>query len=418
MRRARISIAGLMGAVLIVALGLAALRSASEISAGVTFLATCAVLTFAVVAASCSGREARAGWLAFSLFGWGYMALALLSGRATPTLPTSILLETVCGKIGMEVPIKVTRTSSVVDPSFTQIGHCLWALLGAVFGGMLATACFVRSVARVEPAGVETGAACPESRQFWRRPVAIALVGTALAGLVAVAGTHWDPGLWAGATFQLTCCLLGLAALGALLAHGKTRRLWLGAALFGFGYMALAFGWWTYRGTCPYLATGRFLDQIRPWFPPRVSGFPMTDDPDLPANAQILKELERDVPFRFATKTTLAEFLKYVRDSTPGPDGQGIRIYVDPAGLQEAEVSMSSTVSLDVYGVPLKTSLRLILKQLDLTYAVKSGFLMITYDDIDLLIEEDAYLTVGHSLFALLFAWLGAAAAMIVARRA
>ena len=184
-----------MGAVLIAAVGLAALRSASEMWAGVTFLATCAVLTFAVVAASCCGPEERAGWLAFSLFGWGYMALAFLSGRATPTLPTSILLETVCRKIGMEIPMEATRTSSVVDPSFTQIGHCFWALLACVLGGMLAIACLVRSVARVEPTGVQTGATCPESQWFWRRPVAIGLSGTALAGLVAVTGTLWDPGL-------------------------------------------------------------------------------------------------------------------------------------------------------------------------------------------------------------------------------
>ena len=43
MRQARASIAGLMGAVLVAALSLAALRSASELWAGATFLATAAI---------------------------------------------------------------------------------------------------------------------------------------------------------------------------------------------------------------------------------------------------------------------------------------------------------------------------------------------------------------------------------------
>ena len=40
---------------------------------------------------------------------------------------------------------------------------------------------------------------------------------------------------------------------------------------------------------------------------------------------------------------------------------------------------MTSTVrNMDLEGVPLKITLKLLLKQLDLTYTVKDGFLMIT----------------------------------------
>lgn len=80
-RTIRFSIAGLMGAVLIVAIGLAALRSASEIWAGVIFLSTCGVLALAIVGIFCRREAERAWWLGFALFGWGYMALA--SGRGT-----------------------------------------------------------------------------------------------------------------------------------------------------------------------------------------------------------------------------------------------------------------------------------------------------------------------------------------------
>ncbi len=63
------------------------------------------------------------------------------------------------------------------------------------------------------------------------------------------------------------------------------------------------------------------------------------------------------------------------------PDVLGIPIYVDPIGLQEAERSLNSTVQIDLEGVPLKTTLRLMLKQLGLAYTVKDGFLMITSED-------------------------------------
>ena len=63
------------------------------------------------------------------------------------------------------------------------------------------------------------------------------------------------------------------------------------------------------------------------------------------------------------------------------PTFAGIPIYVDPLGLQEAERSLNSTVTMDLEGVPLKTTLKLMLKQLGLAYTVKDGFLMVTSED-------------------------------------
>ncbi|MGZ3334079.1 MAG: hypothetical protein ACXWOV_02015, partial [Isosphaeraceae bacterium] len=45
---------------------------------------------------------------------------------------------------------------------------------------------------------------------------------------------------------------------------------------------------------------------------------------------------------------------------------------------QEADKTLTSPVSIDLEGVPLKRTLRLLLKQLGLTYTVKDGYLMIT----------------------------------------
>ena len=58
----RFRVAGLMGAVLVIALGLAALRDASETWAGMTFLLTCGVLCLAIVGIVCGGiARARGG---------------------------------------------------------------------------------------------------------------------------------------------------------------------------------------------------------------------------------------------------------------------------------------------------------------------------------------------------------------------
>ena len=82
----------------------------------------------------------------------------------------------------------------------------------------------------------------------------------------------------------------------------------------------------------------------------------------------------------FHEDTPLEDVLKYVKQVTKAPPfPDGIPIYVDPIGLQEAEKSMNSTVrNIDLQGVPLRVTLKLVLNQLDLTYNVKDGFLKIT----------------------------------------
>jgi Domain of unknown function (DUF4139)/N-terminal domain of unknown function (DUF4140) len=95
---------------------------------------------------------------------------------------------------------------------------------------------------------------------------------------------------------------------------------------------------------------------------------------------KILDKLGESVPMSFAEDTPLEDVLKYVKQATKStayPDG--LPIYVDPIGLQEAEKSMTSTVrNMDLTGVSLKVTLKLLLNQLDLTYKVKNGLLTIT----------------------------------------
>ncbi len=100
-----------------------------------------------------------------------------------------------------------------------------------------------------------------------------------------------------------------------------------------------------------------------------------------PRTRQILEKLDEPISMSFAAETPLDDVLKYIKQATTTPTFSGIPIYVDPIGLQEAERSLNSTVQIDLEGVPLKTTLRLILKQLGLAYTVKDGFMIITSED-------------------------------------
>jgi tetratricopeptide (TPR) repeat protein len=97
-----------------------------------------------------------------------------------------------------------------------------------------------------------------------------------------------------------------------------------------------------------------------------------------PKTKQILEKLEEPISMGFPNETPLDDVLKYVKQATTTPSFSGIPIYIDPIGLQESEKSLTSTVTIDLEGVPLKTTMHLILKQLGLTYTVKDGYMMIT----------------------------------------
>jgi hypothetical protein len=92
---------------------------------------------------------------------------------------------------------------------------------------------------------------------------------------------------------------------------------------------------------------------------------------------QLLAALEEPVAMPFANKTPLDDVLKYIKAATTSPTYSGIPIYVEPKGLQDAKVTMASTVEFNQEGMPLRTSLYQVLKPLGLSYVVKDGFLMI-----------------------------------------
>jgi RNA polymerase sigma factor (sigma-70 family) len=93
----------------------------------------------------------------------------------------------------------------------------------------------------------------------------------------------------------------------------------------------------------------------------------------------ILAKLDEPISMSFSEETPLEDVLKYIKQASTTKTYAGIPIYVDPVGLQEAEKSMTSTVrGMDLEGVPLRRTLQLLLKQLDLVYFVEDGMLYIT----------------------------------------
>jgi RNA polymerase sigma factor (sigma-70 family) len=96
----------------------------------------------------------------------------------------------------------------------------------------------------------------------------------------------------------------------------------------------------------------------------------------------ILARLDEPISMSFNEDTPLEDVLKYIKQATTSKTYSGIPIYVDPLGLQEAEKSMTSTVrNMDLEGVPLRRTLQLMLKQIDLAYFVEDGLLYITSEE-------------------------------------
>ena len=94
---------------------------------------------------------------------------------------------------------------------------------------------------------------------------------------------------------------------------------------------------------------------------------------DSPKTARLLTKLDEPIRMPFPVDTPLIEVFKYIKRATTTPSFAGIAISVDPAALQEVDRSLTSPIRIDLVGVPLKTSLRMIAEQLRLAYYVNEG---------------------------------------------
>ncbi len=90
-----------------------------------------------------------------------------------------------------------------------------------------------------------------------------------------------------------------------------------------------------------------------------------------------------ELPQRHPARPTSRRYIEHATQDEAAGLPTGIPIYVDPQGLQDADKTMASTVAINLEGMPLRTTLRLLLRQLNLTYTVKDGLLTITSSSSD-----------------------------------
>ncbi len=420
MRSVRFSIGWMMSVVLVLALGFAALRNPTEIWAGLLPLVTQGMICLAIVGAVCRTGDERAWWLGFAAFGWSYMRYWGFAFAWIRT-PMRSLLELIGSMMGLPISAANSGNWNVQAQSFLQIGHNLWALIFAILGGFLARAIFGAAAARTAETAAESPPADDGRRKWWVLPCMIMLSGLVLVTTVSLAFARLEPGLWVGPMYLLTWWLVGLSGLGALFSRGRRREFWMGATLFGAGFLYLVFSRYPYDEHEPrsFLPTVQFIEALRPRLGKFLARFYADDQSTAVRNARILTALEQRIPMTFQEATPLEDVLKYIRDATQGPDGKRIPIYVDPIGLSEAEKSLGSDVKgIDLEDVELRTSLRLLLKALDLDYIVKDGLLYITSEEsMDQLLKDtdtDPLQIVGHCLIAVIAAVLGGLAAPLV----
>ncbi len=405
-----------MGVVLVVALGLMAMRSGSYTWASAVLLVTCGLLSFGIVGIACGGTGARAWWVGFCVFGWGYLASTTLwphmSRFGDEWSRTLVLLQSLMLALGVHWPaIFEGFVEDWTAPPFAAVAHSFWSLFFAVFGGALSHFFFARPIIASDRPVDEVATA---DRGNVRKTLIVGGSGLVLFTAVAVHGARTEPGLWAGATLMFTCGLFVLAALRAGFSQGRRRAQWLGVTLFGAGYLLLVSGH-SEELTWSQYASNRLLNSLRPWLPSIPPEHRAGSDSIATANARILKTLERRVPFHFEDETPFMDVLTHIKDETRDPSGRDLPIYVDPIGLLEAEKTMQSPVRFAVQNVPLRTTLSLILRQLGMTYEVRGGLIHITsmstgdFDPVPA--YDDPFLLMGQCVLALLAGCLGGGAA-------
>jgi hypothetical protein len=404
-RRWGLEIAGIVGIGTAVALGLAGMHGPSaETWASVMLLAICGVLMLSVIGAVCRGPGDRPRLLGFAVFGWGYFILARWYSYYEGPMPTDRF-----------VPGSGDLHSDLLSlPPPVRIAHDAWALAFAVLGGTL-TGLFFKDSAVGTAASTEGARPDRDVVGWWGQPAFVGLMGSGVVVAVALAGWRSDPDTTAGAIFLLTWALAGLVVLGAILARGRRREAWLGAAGFGLGYLLMAFS----PVGSPQLPTNHFLNAVyRPEGPTatgEVLDEVLTTDEE---SQRVRKALDEPISLHFREDTSLKVVLEHIKDAIRGPLGKPLHVY---AGGQDFSffriVDLEPLlVSIDREDIPAKEALRLCLSPLGLTYRVQSGYVRIYPDAYQPVpYEEDPVMIAGHSLLALIAAAIGGVAAPIIA---
>ena len=181
MRNVRSPIAALMGAVLVFALGLAALRIASPAWAGTTVLVTCGVLCLAIVGVvCCTGGERPGGWASHFLAGAGCSRRSGLRSSCRRRIRCAALelhLHPPAPDADDIVRFTLVAGSSAGNPGhgrtatpFARICLCLLALVSAYLGATLAGMLFSRPTERDDNRDTKARVEEGTHRPRWLRP--------------------------------------------------------------------------------------------------------------------------------------------------------------------------------------------------------------------------------------------------------
>lgn len=171
MGRLRVTVAGLMGLVVVLGAGLAALKNASELWALAVRLFVLGLLATAILGALYRRGARRAWWVGFALFGWGYEAMECAPWSPPETPSSRALLEGLYARLSPRRVLAVdsftaaalAQNGQILDPrpnetqgvtpdaaeqvvvvgtldatAFRAIGRHLLALAAAVVGGLIA----------------------------------------------------------------------------------------------------------------------------------------------------------------------------------------------------------------------------------------------------------------------------------------
>lgn len=180
MTRFRFSIASLLAVIAFIGISLAALRSPTQLWAGVALSGALSLLTISILAAIYRRGPRRAFWVGFSACGWMYLVLHLapwFNSRVGPNLATTAALDFLFYRllpnrapahstplfwysasgdvksltsVQLDPPtawlspewndqafLDLDRTLVVSTVRYRRIGHSLFAVLAAYLGGLL-----------------------------------------------------------------------------------------------------------------------------------------------------------------------------------------------------------------------------------------------------------------------------------------
>lgn len=382
-----------------------------------------AIVLLAVAGAICRSRNGRVWWLGFSILGGAYLAWAYTSCGRLLNLPTVKLFNTFHGALQSYAKQEKWQFFGRSLADNWQVMHGLASLLVAVVGGAIALAVFGHR--RVKETVNEFTPELRRTRRLASVCLSLVPILAVLRILAANQAVARDPKV--ALIVLLTAVVLMAGTLGALSARGGAQACCLGIALFGVSYLAAAFA-----GMCnwaPILppfgpehaaVTGLPTDHLVNVWRPSSPRSRAPRDRLLPAiernHQRIIETLELPIDMQFRYETPIEDLLKYIQNATRASDGWELPIYVEPVtGLGEAEKTMTSPVQIELTGVPLKTTLHLVLRQLGLEYRVEDGLLRIKSETAgDRPPGMDSFLVLGHCLLAMLCAAVGGVVAPLV----